>query len=308
MTAPLVPLVTSSDGPRIVVNDLIKNPLVIPTRILEVSKDQFIADAVLRNAGPNASGVAQFYKSSPLFADTGTAIRSEGAEYRVAHTSIGTPMVAASVDRGLGLIITDEDRSRNRIDLTNQKIMQVKNTLVRDWDTAFITALLNSGIQTFAAATAWATSTTLRNDILKGQKLVNNAQLPSQNQNFLQFTADTLIITEDSKFDILTNASFNSGTNVYQGNLASENLQYTGKLPQKLLNLDVLVVRSGGALADGNAIVMERNTVGFISDEEPLQSTPLYRQQERRRWRSDTNRKSIIGIDQPLAAVLITAV
>lgn len=301
----VIPIVSSTDGPRITVDSLIKNPTVIPMRILELAKNQFIADAVLRNAGSSASGVAMFYRSTPLFSDTGAAIRSEGAEYRVAQTSIGTPMVAASVDRGLGLIVTDEERSRNQVDRVNQKMVQVKNTLVRDWDTAFITALLNSGIQTFAAATAWATSTTIRKDILNAQKLVNQASTGDQTNNFLQFTADTLIITENSSFDVLTNDDFKS---IYQGNLADQNVQYTGKLPQKLLNLTTLVVKSGGPLADGNAIVLERGTVGFISDEEPLQSTPLYRQQERRRWRSDTNRKSIIGIDQPKAACLITGV
>ena len=34
----------------------------------------------------------------------------------------------------------------------------------------------------------------------------------------------------------LSSSAFNAATAVYQGNLADESLQYTGKLPQKLLN------------------------------------------------------------------------
>jgi hypothetical protein len=165
--------------------------------------------------------------------------------------------------------------------------------------------LNNASVPTFAVSTPWSTSTVIRNDILKGQKLVNNAVTGAQAQNFLEFQADTMVITETSKFDILQSAAFQ---NIYQGNLADKNLQYTGLLPQKILNLDVLVVKSGGALPDGTALIMERGTVGFISDEERLQSTPLYFKQENRSWRSDTNRASAMGLDQPLAAVILTGV
>jgi len=129
--------------------------------------------------------------------------------------------------------------------------------------------------------------------------------LTGQAQNFFQFKADTLIITETSRYDMLSSTQFN---NIFQGNLASENLLYTGTMPQQVLNLDVLVTRSGGALPDGKAIVLERGTCGFYSDEEPLQATPLYRDQPRRTWRSDVNRRSAMGLDQPLAACILTGV
>lgn len=305
----ITPIVSSRDGTRVTVNDLINNPTVVPRRILELAENQFIADAVLRDAGANDSGIVEFYQSTPLFADIGSSIRTEFGEYQVTRTSDGIPSVAISVDRGLSILISDEMRRRNKIDRVNIQMMQVSNTMRRDWDSAFMGLFLaNPSVQTFAVATSWATSTTVRNDILKGEKLINNAVTGQQPQNFLNFQADTLIITETSKYDILTNTNFNSGQSVYQGNLADENLQYTGKLPQKLLNLDVLVVKSGGPLPDGNAIVLERGTVGFISDEEPLQATPLYREQKRRLYRCDVNRNSAMGLDQPLAACILTGV
>jgi hypothetical protein len=305
----LTPIVSSRDGARVTVNDLIKNPTVIARRILEIAENQFIADAVLRDAGGNDSGVVEFYESTPLFADVGAAIRTEFGEYQVTTTSDGTPSVATSVDRGLSILISDEMLRRNKIDRVNIQMAQVNNTMRRDWDAAFMYLFLNNAsVPTFAVATPWATSTTIRNDILKGEKIVNNAVTGLQAQNFLNFQADTLIITETTKYDILSSASFNSGSGVYQGNLADENLQYTGKLPQKLLNLDTLVTKSGGPLPDGTAIILERGTVGFISDEEPLQATPLYRQQEKRQWRADVNRASAMGLDQPLAAVILTGV
>jgi hypothetical protein len=288
---------------------LINNPTVIPRRILQLLSNQFVADSVLRNAGSNNSGVVEYNESTPLFADQGAAIRAEFGEYQIVTTSDGIPSVATSVDRGLSLMISDEMRRRNKIDRVNIQMTQITNTMRRDWDLAFMTLFLaNSSVQTFAVSAPWSTSTVIRNDILKAQKLVNNATTGDQANNFLNFNADTMIITETTKYDILMSAAFNSGAGVYQGNLASENLQYTGLLPQKLLNLDVLVVKSGGSLPDGKAIVLERGTVGFISDEEPLQSTPLYRYQPRRVWRSDTNRASAMGLDQPKAACILTGV
>jgi hypothetical protein len=302
----LYPIVSSRDGVRITVNDLIKTPKAIPRRILEIAKNQFVADSVLRNAGQNDSGVVEFRESTPLFANQGASIRTEFGEYQVVTTSDGIPSVVSVVDRGLSLIISDEMRRRNKIDRVNQQIVQITNTMRRDWDSAFMALFLNNAsVPTFAVSTPWSTSTVIRNDILKGQKLVNNAVTGAQAQNFLEFQADTMVITETSKFDILQSAAFQ---NIYQGNLADKNLQYTGLLPQKILNLDVLVVKSGGALPDGTALIMERGTVGFISDEERLQSTPLYFKQENRSWRSDTNRASAMGLDQPLAAVILTGV
>jgi hypothetical protein len=302
-----MPIVSSQDGPRVAVSDLVKSPMVVPRRILALMKNQFIADSVLRRGDPVPSGVAQFYASTPLFADSGSSIRAEFAEYRIIQTSEGIPQVAVAIDRGLSIMISDEMRSRNQMDRVNTQITQVKNTLVRDWDTAFITSLLaNSSVQTQTITTGWATSSTIRADILNMVKKVNNATTGSQAQNFLMFNADTLIITENTKFNIMTNTSFTAGTGIYQGNLASENVQYTGLMPQKLLNLDVLVVKSGGPLPDNQVIVLERETVGFISDEEALQATPLYRDQPRRTNRSDVNRKSLMGIDQPKAACVGT--
>jgi hypothetical protein len=305
----ITPIVSSRDGTRVTVNDLINNPTVIPQRILEIAENQFIADAVLRDAGANDSGVVEFYANTPLFADVGASVRTEFGEYKITTTSDGIPSVATSVDRGLSILISDEMRRRNKIDRVNIQMTQVANTMRRDWDAAFMGLFLaNASVQTFAVSTPWAESTTIRQDLLKAEKLVNNAVTGNQAQNFLNFEADTLSITETSKYDILTSANFNASTGVYQGNLADENLLYTGLLPQKLLNLDVLVTKSGGPLPDGTAIVLERGTVGFISDEEPLQATPLYRQQSRRQWRSDVNRASAMGLDQPLAAVILTNV
>lgn len=305
MSNAIMPIQSVTDGPRVVVNDLIRNPTVVPRRILEIAENQFISDSILRNAGSNDSGLVEFYQSTPLFANTTAAVRAEFAEYMYAQTSLGIPTVANTIDRGLSILISDEMRMRNKIDMVNIQMNQVRNTMRRDWDQSFFQLFLaNPSVPTFAVATAWATSTNIRQDVLKGVKIVNNAVTGQQPLNYLNFFADTMVITEVQKYNLLSSTQFN---NIFQGNLADENLLYTGVMPQKVLNLDVLVTKSGGVLPDSSVLIMERGTVGFYSDEEPLQATPLYRDQPRRTWRSDVNRRSAMGLDQPLAAVILTA-
>jgi hypothetical protein len=119
---------------------------------------------------------------------------------------------------------------------------------------------------------------------------------------WLGFEADTMIINHGTKNTLLQSSSFAAP---YIGDIASESLQYTGVLPNKIFNLDVLVSRQVPA---GNAIVMQRNRCGFIADELPFQASPLYRDEPRKLSRSDVQRASAIGLDMPSAIVLVSGV
>lgn len=303
---PLVPIIASSDGPRVTVNELTNNPRVIPRRILDLMQNEFIADAVLRDGGNNNSGIVEFFQTTPLFANNASTIRSEHGEYQIVQTSIGTPMVVTTVDRGLAVVITDTMRRRNQIDLVNQQLTQVKNTLIRDWDLAFQTALINGttaviDVSSTGANRPWAARgiATIRSDIMLAKKTVKTALSGLQANNWLGFNPDTMIMSPVGEFDVETDPSFNT---VFQGNIASESLQYTGRLSNQILDLDPLVSKTW---PDNYVWIGERKTVGFISDEVPMQATPLYRQEENKRWRADINRQSAIGLDQPLAGCLI---
>ena len=48
-----------SDGPRITVSELLKDPLTIPALILDMTQNEFIMDSVLRNAGAATSGAVR---------------------------------------------------------------------------------------------------------------------------------------------------------------------------------------------------------------------------------------------------------
>jgi hypothetical protein len=295
-----------SDGPRITISELLKDPLIIPQLILDMTENEFIVDAVLRNGGAAVSGAVRYAESTPLYADDFPEIRPEFGEVPVVPTSLGIPRVVLAHERAMAIMVSDEMRRRQSIDPVTRQLQQVKNTMVYSWNTAFYSAVVaNASIQTLAVSNTWASAAaTIRADIAQSMYLVENANIvsPSGVTQWLGFEADTLIINHGTKNTLLQSSTFAAP---YVGDIASENLQYTGTLPQQIMGLDVMVSRQVPA---GNAIIMQRNRCGFIADELPFIAGPLYRDEPRKTFRSDTQRASAIGLDQPLAIVLLSGV
>jgi hypothetical protein len=295
--------VTSQDGPKITLNAYLKDPLLVPTVVVNMMDQGFLADALLRRVGQADAGVVRYSESTPIYSDSTVRVRAEMAEVPIAMSSLGSPNSAYTSDRSLSVVITDEDRHRSNIDKLNVRMMQVKNSIIQAWDAAFISALLaNASINTFAGGAWSGASYDIRNDILSAAKLIDTA-VDTQGSTF-GFEADVLVVNKTTKYDILRSSQFQTP---YVGNIASDNLKYTGVLPQKILNYDTVVVPSS-ILANGNAILLQRNVAGFIADEVPLNATALYRDEPRKIWRSDVQRVSAIGFDQPKAACLITGI
>jgi hypothetical protein len=295
-----------SDGPRIVVSELLKDPLVIPALILQLTQNEFIVDSVLRNGGAATSGAVRYSESTPLYADDFPEIRPEFGEVPVVPTSVGLPRVVLTHERAMAIMVSDEMRRRQAVDPVNRQLQQVKNTMVYSWNTAFYSAVVsNASIQTLAVSNTWASaSATIRADIAQGCFLIENSNIvsPAGITQWMGFEADTLIINHATKNTLLQSSTFAAP---YIGDIASENLLYTGTLPQRIFNLDVLVSRQVPA---GNAIIMQRDRAGFYADELPFTAGPLYRDEPRKTWRSDTQRASAIGLDQPLAVCLLSGI
>lgn len=293
--APL-PFNSSQSGTRITVNDWLKDPTRVPVYVLSLMNQGFLADAVLRPGGSAPAGVVRFEESTPLYADSSVTNRAEGSEVPVTTVSRGVPNVAYSQDKALRLIITEEMRRRNSIDMFQTGITQVVNTMIRAFDDMFISAVLsNANINSKTVTTAWATSsgTTPRKDIMDAAKLIEGAQ-DGQGAE-LGYEADTLIVNRATKFDLINSADFNQ-IYTYGGNIADEHLQYTGKLPQKILDYDVLF---SPRVPSGTAILCQRNVCGSIFDEVPLKVYDMVEDRNRLSWSSIVQRVSAVAIDKP---------
>jgi hypothetical protein len=297
-----VPVFSSTDGTRITINDFIRDPDLVPSLVLDIANEEFITDAVLRQAGPSLSGVIRYNESTPIYADSNPSVRAEFAEVPVATTSVGTPKVAYVEERALAIVVSDEMQRRANVDPVTRQLVQVRNTMTKSWDDTFFNTVLAASTNTFNGADWGLDATNVYADLAEAVRLIETATTGTGQNSPFGYEADTLIIDRNTKADLFKNSDFQK---IYQGNIADENIRYRGLLPNQIMGLDVLVSRR---LAAGTAIVMQRNMAGFIADELPLQASAMYRDEPRKIWRSDIQRASAIGIDNPKAITVITSV
>ncbi len=301
----LYPVTDSQAGPRITVNEFLKDPLIIRELVLKILDRKFMADAVLRNAGQTASGVIKYRESSPLFANSDAQTRAEFAEVPIAETAEGEARVAMVEERALAIVVSDEMVRRQVIDPVQRQLLRVHNTMLRSWDNTFLNMIFSHpNVQSLAITAPWSDpDSTPRVDLLEAIRLVEQAAPEGYQDAEWDFEPDTLLIGRGSKADLFTNTEFNK---VYlQGDTVRENLLYTGKLPKQIYGLDTIV---SSRIPAGKAVVMQRNICGFISDELPLTVTPLYRKEENKMARADIQRASAVGLDQPQAVVVLNGV
>ena len=309
-------VVSYQDGPRITVAELAKSPTLIPERILSLGDAGFLVDSVLRKGDDAPSGVVLFSESTPLFTDDDPMVLEEFGQIPATSGQMGTRKVVRTVRRALGLRVSKQMIDRNAMRAVMDRIKQVRNTMVRAWEDAFFSAIIaNPNVQTLATDAPWngaSTVTHIRKDINSARYLIKTAASDAAGKQKLGFIADTLILSTEIELDFLDSDEV---TKPYEGgNVADQNLKFTGKLPKQFLGLDVLVSWRLTVYAPSTAIVMERNTAGFISDERSLEATPMYPEGNgpnggpTESYRTDTTRQSAIGLDQPKAICLITGV
>jgi hypothetical protein len=300
------PTVSAQDGPQLTVSDIVKDPAVVPRRVLDITANRFIADQLLRKGPMADAGVVKFYQSNPLFSMTKSEVVGEFGQIPVSQNALGALMLTQTAKRGLGVRISKEMVDRNQIDDVNLQLSQVSNTMVRDWDGVFMAVALAACAangNTVAASVDWASSTAAtRKDIATAMNVIASATVPTTTDNFFGYVPDTIVLNLAD----ITNMLGNDDTwKAWVGNVADQSVAVTGKLPSKLWGLDAW---ASYQIPAGEALVCQRNTIGFISDERPLQATPLRWIEDTETWRSNTIRSSAIGIDQPLAMCLISGI
>jgi hypothetical protein len=304
------PTTYSNSGVRLTVNEMLKDPLLIRARVLQMMNQQFIMETLLRRAPAAEAGVILYHESTPLFTDDDASVIAEAAEIPLVQGQDGVPKAAFTIKTGLGIEITIEMKNRNRIDLVNVRMNQVKNTILRHWERRLFTALdaaVPAGnimdLGPTVATTGWwnGSAPKIRENIIDATQLVREAVVPGQGTDaFLGFEPDTIVISTRTASEIMKDTDFRK---VYEGSpLASTNPFYTGQLEKQALGLNWITSRF---MSDDVAYLLEKNTVGGYSDERPLNVSPTYPDQDREVWRSNVVRQTGIFIDQPYAIAKI---
>jgi hypothetical protein len=297
---------TLDSGRKVTVDDLRKNPLFLPARILEMLDGQFIDDVWLRYEG-DASVIA-YEEGSSIFLDGEVDELIEFDEIPVLGTQRGLPRLAVATKKGAGVRISEDMRRENNIAAVNRQVIALTNSMIRARFLAMRQLLLNPSIPTIAAAAAWDTANGRpRRDIARAQEVVNSAGDTSVDTTE-GFEADTVTLPSSLTPVVLDNEDF---LKVYRGNLASENIAYKGKLPNDILGMLATTARFWPS---DRVLVGQRKTAGFYTDPRPLEVTPMYPEGNgpnggpTESHRTDATMKRGMGIDQPKALCWITGV
>jgi hypothetical protein len=270
-------------------------------------------DAVLRNAQDAPSGAVLYFESTPLFSADDPTILDEFGEIPTTNGSLGTPKVSRVVRKAFGLRVSKTMIDRNSVDMVNTQVVQIKNTMLRSWEDGFFSAVVaNANVQVMTTDKSWQDAAShIRQDVNTAKYLIQTAAADTAGNQKFGYEADTLVISLETQVDFLDSDEVSKP---YVGNIADESLQYTGKLPNKFLGLDVVTSWRLSAYFPSGAIVCQRKVFGGISDERPLSGTPMYGEGggpnggPREAFRTDITRASAIFFDQPLAVVLIVGV
>lgn len=297
----------SYDGPRWTVNQLIKNPTWVPNAIMKMVRDNNIADWLLRTGPSASSGSVAFEETVALYANSEGETVAEFGEYPLADSSVSTPGVRSTTKKGVGLVISEEMRTRNDTGRVQDAMNKVRDTLVLGRDKAMINAILaNANVQTLTTpGTLWdSSSTTIISNIAQAMYLIASVPVSgAQYSEYIGYQADTLIIHPSYTPVFIDNDEIN---NIFAGSpLADQQLRYTGKLPKKFMTLDVMT--SFRCPVD-RAIVCQRGAMGFISTEWPLSGTPLEKRPDNDSYRSNFRYRDVMVVDNPKAVCFITGI
>jgi hypothetical protein len=290
-----------NDGALITVNDAVNDPQLIPSLVLNMVDQMFVGEQILRDAGGDQNTPAAiYYESEPLFADSDSEYVEEYAEIPVATTSRGTPRAVRTRRRGLAITISEDMQQFNQVDQLNKQLLKVRNTLVKNFDSMWMTAILAAvavGVHTRAATAAFSSgSAKIRKDVLLAVKDVTDEQRGDM--------PDTLLINPSSRIDILSSAEI---TSTYTGNMADQNPLLTGQVGP-IFNFAGLDVWQSYQMPTGQALIFQRKKVGFYKDTRPLRVTPTYKINQTETYRADITRASMCGIDEPKCATLLTGI
>lgn len=300
------PVVSVNDGPRITVNDLIGNPLMIPTKLKELMLNQFISEALFRNEGETPNGLVSYTEGHPTFLEQDVQDIAEGAAIPIATSARGVSIVARANKRGLGIRVSREMIKANNVGEVQRQITQLRNTFVRADDKVARTLL--GTVTALPVDNAWDTTDgNPRLDLATAIRTVTEAApAGASSDEWYGFMPDTIVMNPGLLPTLLDNEKF---LKVYQGNIADQSIAYTGAFPAKIFGLSVI---QSMAWPTDEITVLERGTVGFYSDMFPLEITGLYAEGggpfggPTQSYRCDATHTRAIALDQPKAAIRLT--
>jgi len=146
-------------GDKLTVSYLLNNPLLVQRLLRTLVERRLIGGRILTGrVDMTGTGAAIYETSEPIDVDRDAEIIDQLADYPLVTDQGATTNLAASLKRGFKALVSDEDVSRNRLDVVNRKLIKMTNRIVTQFDALVLSAVGSAVSQTQAAAAAWNTS------------------------------------------------------------------------------------------------------------------------------------------------------
>lgn len=309
-------LTSAFGGDILTVSEMLRDPTYIPEQVLENLDGAFLEEALFRNGGSNDGVVAYREAASPYLNDDAQEV-AEFAEIPVSDINRGKLRSIIGVKNALGIRVSWEMQKFNRIDMVNQQVTGLQNTMIENGVRSSLAAFAAAGVQKMAVSTDWEDNGAApARDIRQAKRMISLAQAPKEEgepdapdrPNRLMGYKPDLLVLNEATLDL---ALFHKEVQkFYNGNAALENPVYLGIQPATLFGLRVV---TSAYIPEGEAYVMQSGVAGFVSEAEPLTLTPLYSESgessyggSRMSHRCDAIRHRVIAVDNPRAVVKLT--
>lgn len=304
----------SYDGPQWTVAQMVKNPTRIPNITVAAVKDNLIADLLLRKGAAAPGGAVQFEEKVIFTSDREAEIIAEFGEIPTTQSGVTLPAMAMTQKRGIGVKISKEMETRNDVGRVSEEIGLARDEMVNAWNRVFFTAVTtNPNVLTRAATNAgqggWfdtdPSMSKIRRDIAQVQLQMANQNVQGAYLNDKYgFKPDTMIIHPTLGAEFVDNEEVNK---IFMNSPATTiSPRFQLRHPQKFgQTLDI--IESWEANPD-QVIFTQRNKLGFISDEWPLQGSPMKYTESEQTWVTYFTRRALVAIDNPKSVLILTGV
>lgn len=303
-------IISIDDGRREVsVSSLMNRPELIPTRAVDLLRDEFPAEDMLTNGGTANTMEFEFTRNSSRYVDSDPEVIAEFAEFPTVAPSHGEQIFGRANKVGYRIVISREMKDYNQIQQVNKVLTRATNTFKRYNEKQLWDALRAAPIPEIAASVAWnKQGSDPRYDIALAMETVASGNAVYDENIEESWDPDMIVLNKALTPTLVANDKFNS---LFDGVGANEeDIRYTGKLPKKIMGMDGLGVRF---LEKNRVLVLQKGAPGFFKDPRRLEATPLRGDGDEQGGNTETYSSRLsqirfVGIDEPYSACWITGV
>lgn len=291
-------------GDALTISRFLNAPTLIARRLRELTEQRFIADALLTGRFTTTSGSVLYETGESIYTDAPPQPVAPGAEYPLTTVANGVASLAATVNWGQDVPISDVAIARQNFSVVDRAMTKMVNQMVRTIDGLAMSAITTAVTQSTAAIASWSGDTAaIFRDIARAA-----ARIRALNQGF---EPDTVVVDDVTFANIISDQKFS----LLLPRESRDTPVYTGVFPT-VAGLRILPTPNGVA---GTALVLDSRALGGMADEDL--GGPGYvsaggvgvqvktiRDDDRDRWRLRCRRVTVPIILEPSAAWKITGV